>query len=82
MKCPKCKEEDYNPRDHDYKYCMLGQINLLQQENDKLKASVESWKTAWYKCQAIIGKLWWHHPALYSDKSLFYYRNNLKNISK
>lgn len=78
--CPSCKEE-CNPHDHDYKHCMLDQIELLKQENKKLKASVESWKNAWYHCRDIIGKLWWEHPALYCDKSLAFYRKHLK-VSK
>ncbi len=74
MKCPKCKEEDYDSRYHDYNYCMLGQIDLLQQENDKLKASVEFWKTAWYGMRERLGKLWWNHPAILSDEKRAYYQ--------
>lgn len=78
--CSKCREPlDQHPNPL---WCLMGEAYYLKQENDSLKKSITSWKDAWYEMRDKLGKLWWHHPALYCDKALAYYRNNLKKVSK
>ncbi len=62
--------------------CHKCQLEVALLEIDILKESITAWKNAWFDLRAIIGKLWWHHPAIYSDAELQYCKENLKRLKE
>jgi hypothetical protein len=67
---------------HDDNLCVGRQLTQAKAEIKKLKASVEDWRDSWFQLRDIIGRLWWHHPALSSEESLKYYQDNLKRLAE
>jgi hypothetical protein len=59
---------------HDLALCEKTELIKGRLEIKKLKASVNSWKDAWYQAREIIGNLWWHHPAITNDNERSYYQ--------
>ncbi len=70
--CPLCAQplEDA----HDLAQCEKAELLKGRLEIKRLKESLNGWKDAWFQLREIIGNLWWHHPAIESDKELAYYR--------
>ena len=66
---------------HNEDRCLGRQLLNLRKENKQLKASVKSWQDGWYEGRAIIGWLWWHHPAITNDVQRAYYQENLKQLA-
>jgi hypothetical protein len=58
---------------HDQNLCEGRQLAQNKAEIKKLKAGVDFWKDGWYEGRAIIGELWWFHPAIDSDAKQAYY---------
>jgi hypothetical protein len=71
---------DDPPAIHDVVLCEKTELLKGRIEIKNLTAAVKSWKDAWYEGREIIGKLWWHHPAIDDDKSRVYYQTNLKTL--
>ena len=77
--CPLCGEElEDPPAVHDVAKCEKTELLKGRVTIKKLKASVDDWKDAWYGLREIIGRLWWHHPAIHDDKSRAYYQEATK----
>lgn len=60
------------------------EVLYLRKETNKLKASIHEWKYGvggWFELREIIGKLWWHHPAIDSDEARGYYQQVLREIA-
>lgn len=74
--CAEPLEED--PNEHNLILCQRNELIKARQTIKQLKSSLDSWKTAWYELREIIGRLWWHHPAIEDDKSREYYQHNGK----
>lgn len=81
-RCPECNAPlDWDMLTggrHDRDICISRQLIQTKAEIKKLKASVDSWKDAWYQLRDIIGWLWWYHPAIASEASRSVYQNNQK----
>lgn len=76
--CPLCGEilEDA-PAVHDVVQCEKTELHKGRIKIQKLNESLASWKDAWFQLRDIIGKLWWHHPAIDNDKQRAYYQQQL-----
>lgn len=67
---------------HDKDLCFGRQFVQIKAENKKLKAAEKFWKDAYFEGREIIGKLWWHHPAIDNDEVRAYYQANLHELAK
>lgn len=73
--CQFCGEVlEETPLIHDLAMCEKTERLKGRETIKKLKQDVESWKDSWYGLRQIIGQLWWHHPAIDSDKERTYYQ--------
>jgi hypothetical protein len=68
------------PAVHDPVQCEKTELLRGRLEIKKLKKSVDEWKDAWFHLREIIGKLWWHHPAIDNDSERAYYQHQLNRI--
>jgi hypothetical protein len=84
--CPKCAApwvwDMLTDGKHDVDLCTGRQLLTAQKQVKKLKAEVDAWKDSWFHLREIIGKLWWHHPAIDSDQERAYYQAQLEAIKK
>lgn len=72
--CDLCGEVlEEAPAIHDVAKCEKTELLKGRKEIKRLKASIDSWKDAWYQGREIIGRLWWYHPAIDSDAQRAYY---------
>lgn len=72
--CNLCGETlEEAPAIHDKVKCEKTELLKGRETIKKLKASVDFWKDGWYECRAIIGRLWWYHPAIDNDAKHAYY---------
>jgi hypothetical protein len=79
--CPLCGEPvEELPAIHDVVTCEKTELLKGRKEIKRLRESVNSWRNAWFECRDIIGKLWWHHPAIDNDEQRAYYQEALKKI--
>lgn len=61
------------------------EVLFLRKETKKLKDSIHEWKYGkggWFELREIIGKLWWHHPAIDDDEKRAYYQHVLSEMQK
>lgn len=58
------------------------ELTRLRQENADLKVSVEKWKDSWFRLRDILGRLWWHHPAIEDDAERAYFQLQLRSIPR
>lgn len=82
--CPLCGEtlED-EPAVHDVAKCENTELLKGRETISKLRASLHEWKYGtggWFELREIIGKLWWHHPAIDNDDQRTYYQSNLQRL--
>ena len=61
--------------------CVIRQLDNIKLELKRTQAMVEFWKNAWHETRKIIGKLWWHHPAIDNDEQRAYYQNVQKQFA-
>jgi hypothetical protein len=73
--CEKCQAPMSD--DHTEWSCMERELAALRKECVSLKKTIIFWKDAWFECREIIGKLWWHHPAIDNDEQREYYQQHL-----
>lgn len=80
--CPLCGDPLQDaPAIHDVTQCEKTELLKGRNKILKLNESLASWKDAWFQLRDIIGKLWWHHPAIDNDEQRAYYQNNLQAIA-
>lgn len=59
------------------------EVLKLRTETKKLRDSLHEWKYGtggWFELREIIGKLWWHHPAIDNDEKRGYYQQVLLEL--
>ena len=79
--CPLCGDPLQDaPAVHDVAICEQTELRKGRVTIQKLKESVNDWKDAWFQLREIIGKLWWHHPAIDNDEQRSYYQHQLNRI--
>jgi len=79
--CPLCKEPlEEAPAIHDLARCEKVELEKARTEIKCLKQSINDWKDAWYHQRDIMGRLWWHHPAIESDEQRAYYQASQASI--
>ena len=82
--CPLCGEElEDNPAEHDVVKCEKTELLKGRDTIKKLRDSLHEWKYGtggWFELREIIGKLWWHHPAIDNDEKRGYYQQVLREM--
>jgi hypothetical protein len=78
--CVSCTCEMNHHSENDEDLSMRTRLIKAEAEILSLKKAVRFWQDAWHEGRDIIGKLWWHHPAIDNDEQRAYYQEALKKI--